>query len=188
MQTCPQCGSTTQQHKIGLTRAGSQRYQCYACQCRYTPTPKHHGYAEEIRQRAVKLYLDGMNLRRIGRLLGVHHTSVMNWVNAYAEVVDDAPVPEQVETVEIEQQKNRLYLMTFVNRRTRCILSWRVVDERTGAVIQAMIHESVQARTYFSDAFEAYQTALYWPAEHYPMHDKSQTFSVEGDNAELRHY
>ena len=78
--------------------------------------------------------------------------------------------------------------MTFVDRRTRCVLSWRVVDERSGAVVQEMLHESVQARTYFSDAFEAYQTALYWPADHFAMHDKSETSAVEGDNAELRHY
>ena len=78
--------------------------------------------------------------------------------------------------------------MTFVDRRTRCILSWRVVYARTGAVVQEMIHESVQGHTYFSDAFSAYQTALYWPADHYPMDDKSETYSVEGDNADFRHY
>jgi hypothetical protein len=49
------------------------------------------------------MYLDGLNFRRIGRLLGVHHTSVMNWVTAQAAVVDDAPVPEQVETVEMDE-------------------------------------------------------------------------------------
>ena len=78
--------------------------------------------------------------------------------------------------------------MTFVDRRTRCILSWRVVYARTGTVVQEMLHESVPGQSYFSDAFEAYQTALYWPAGHYAMDDKSETFSVEGNNAELRHY
>jgi insertion element IS1 protein InsB len=78
--------------------------------------------------------------------------------------------------------------MTFVDRRTRCILSWRVVYERSGAVVQEMIQESVQGRTYYSDAFEAYQTALYWPADYHALDDKSETFSVEGDNADLRHY
>ena len=100
MQTCPQCGCTTQQHKIGQTRAGSQRYRCYSCRYRYTPTPKHHGYPEEVRRRAVQMHLDGLNFRHIGRLLGVHHTSVMNWVNAYTEVAADAPASEQAETVE----------------------------------------------------------------------------------------
>ena len=78
--------------------------------------------------------------------------------------------------------------MTQVDRATRCILSWRVVQARTGAVVQEMLHESVPGRTYYSDGFEAYQTALYWPSSHYAMDDKSETYSVEGDNAELRHY
>lgn len=78
--------------------------------------------------------------------------------------------------------------MTFVDRKSRCILSWRVIYSRTGKVIQEMIQESPQAQNYFSDALDAYQTALYWPAIHEPMQDKSETYSVEGDNAELRHY
>lgn len=78
--------------------------------------------------------------------------------------------------------------MTFVDRRTRCILSWRVVHNRTGALVQEMLHESVQARFYFSDGFDAYLAALFWPAIHEAMEDKSETYSVEGDNAELRHY
>ena len=57
------------------------------------------------------MYLDGLNFRRIGRLLGVHHTSVMNWVNAYAAVVGDAPVPEQVETVEMDE------IFTFIGSK-----------------------------------------------------------------------
>ncbi len=78
--------------------------------------------------------------------------------------------------------------MTFVDRHTHCIVSWRVVAERTGTIVQEMVHESVQAQCYFSDGLDVYQTALYWPAVHYAMDDKSETFSVEGTNAELRHY
>lgn len=103
MRKCPRCESETGQHKIGRTKAGSQRYKCQVCECRYTPEPKHHGHAEDLRQQAVRMYLDGLNFRRIGRMLGVHHTSVMNWVNAYANKVDDAPVPESVETVEMDE-------------------------------------------------------------------------------------
>jgi hypothetical protein len=53
--------------------------------------------------------------------------------------------------------------MTLVDRRTRCIFSWRAICKRTCAVTPELLHESVQGRTYFSDAFAAYQTALYWP-------------------------
>ncbi len=103
MRKCPRCGSETQQHKIGRTQAGSQRYHCQTCACRYTPEPKHHGYQPEIRQQAIRMYLDGLNFRRIGRLLNVHHTSVMNWVNAYADTLDEAPVPATVETIEMDE-------------------------------------------------------------------------------------
>jgi transposase-like protein len=103
MRKCPKCARETKQHKIGFTQSGSQRYKCQHCECRYTPEPKPHGYPDEVRQRAVRMYLDGLNFRRIGRLLGVHHTSVINWVNAHAETVEQVPVPDAVETVEMDE-------------------------------------------------------------------------------------
>lgn len=51
-----------------------------------------------------------------------------------------------------------------------------------------MLFESVQGHDYYSDNFEAYKTVLYSPAIHHAMDNKSQTYSVEGDNADLRHY
>lgn len=111
MRKCPRCGSETRQHKIGLTTAGSQRYKCQECGKKYTPEPKPQGYSEELRQQAVRMYLDGLNYRRIGRLLGVDHVSVMNWVNAYAQAVDEAPVPASSDTVEMDE------LYTFVGSK-----------------------------------------------------------------------
>ena len=51
-----------------------------------------------------------------------------------------------------------------------------------------MLAESVQGHDYYSDDYQGYQTVLYWPSIHYPRQDKSQTYSVEGTNADLRHY
>jgi transposase-like protein len=101
MYICAICGQTRYQVKDGLTSAGSQRVRCRACGKRYTPAAKVHGYASNVRAQAVKLYVDGMHVRRIARQLDVHHQSVINWVNAAAEAVPDAPpMPEQVDTVE----------------------------------------------------------------------------------------
>ena len=111
MRKCPRCESEERQHKIGFTAAGSQRYKCQECNCKYTPEPKHQGYPEELRRQAVRMYVDGLNFRRIGRLLGVDHVSVMNWVNRYAETVDETPVPESVDTVEMDE------LFTFVGSK-----------------------------------------------------------------------
>ena len=78
--------------------------------------------------------------------------------------------------------------MTFVDRKTRCILAWRVCKQRGGAQFQEMLAESVQGHDYYSDNYEGYQSVLYWPSIHHPMQNKSQTYSVEGTNADLRHY
>ena len=51
-----------------------------------------------------------------------------------------------------------------------------------------MLVESVQGHDYYSDDYEAYKTVLYWHAIHHLMKDKSQTYTVEGTNADLRHY
>ena len=78
--------------------------------------------------------------------------------------------------------------MTMVERLTRCIVGWCVVWERTQDIAQALVDAAPQAVLYFSDDFSTYSTLIYTPGLHIAMPDKSQTYSVEGDNAELRHY
>ena len=112
MYTCPQCQQTQYQRKDGHTPAGSQRIRCSACGKRYTPAPKPPGYTDDVRQQALKLYVDGLNFRRIARILGVHHQSVINWVNAAAEALPDpAPAPTDAATVELDE------LYTFVGTK-----------------------------------------------------------------------
>jgi len=81
---CPRCQSAQGQIKDGRTAAGSQRYRCKQCGTRYTPLAKERGYDEEIRLQALSLYLEGLSLREISRLLSVNHQSVANWINDYA--------------------------------------------------------------------------------------------------------
>jgi insertion element IS1 protein InsB len=67
-------------------------------------------------------------------------------------------------------------------------LGYKVVWERTQAVIQAMVDEAVKAKRYHSDAFEAYDRLWYHYGQYEVSKGKTDTFSVEADNAELRHY
>ena len=86
--------------------------RCQACGYRYTPTPKPGGYAPDLRTQALKMYVDGLNFRRIGRLLGVHHQTVINWVNAAADRLPETPpAPTTSETVELDE------LYTFVGQK-----------------------------------------------------------------------
>jgi insertion element IS1 protein InsB len=78
--------------------------------------------------------------------------------------------------------------VTFVDRHTRCILSWAVAFQANEEVVQRALDHVPQARWYFSDAAPVYDGLLYYPGFHQARYDKLQTYSVEADNAELRHY
>lgn len=85
--------------------------------------------------------------------------------------------------------------MTFVDRVTRCIVSWDIVLERTFDTLQPLADAVWQhspappaARVFYSDQLETYSTLLYRHGTHQPQPDKSQTYSVEGFNADLRSY
>ena len=113
METCPYCQAREGQIKAGRTRAGSQRYRCKACERYYTPEPKEQGYSAAVRQQAVKLVADGVNFRRTARQLGVNPQSVINWFNAAAAQLPEAPLPDGrgLDVVEMDE------LFTFVGRK-----------------------------------------------------------------------
>lgn len=106
---CPTCAETTRQHKAGKNHSGSQRFECQHCHRTYTPAPNEKGYELARRQSALKLYVDGTNFRRIARHLGVHHQTVINWVNKAAARLPAPPTPTQqsrrqyVETLELDE-------------------------------------------------------------------------------------
>jgi transposase-like protein len=52
--TCPHCGRTERQLKIGRNSSGSQRYLCVWCQRKYTAHRMPQGYAPDIRLDAVR--------------------------------------------------------------------------------------------------------------------------------------
>jgi len=59
--------------------------------------------ADEMRTRAIRMYVDCLGFRQIGRHLQVDHVSVINWVKDYASQLPDAPVPEKVATVKMDE-------------------------------------------------------------------------------------
>ena len=92
---CPTCSEITRQHKAGTNKSGSQRYECQHCHRTYTPQPKEHGYELPLRKMALRMYVEAGNFRRIGRLLGVHHQSIVNWVDAAAARLPAPPTPRE---------------------------------------------------------------------------------------------
>ena len=75
-----------------------------------------------------------------------------------------------------------------MDRSTHTIVGWAVVPERDEASLQGVVDQAPQAHAYSSDGVAVYQQLVYGPANYMAMPDKSQTYSVEGGNADLRHY
>jgi transposase-like protein len=114
MSLCPHYASSEQQTKAGHTHTGNQRCKCRARVRFYTPDPKPLGYPEEIKREAVRLYLEGVNLRRIGRILSANHQSVINRVNSYQAVLPASePAVAAPEVVELDE------LFTFAGSKKR---------------------------------------------------------------------
>ena len=77
--------------------------------------------------------------------------------------------------------------MTIVDRTTRCFLSIQAVFQRSQSVRQQMVNQA-PVEQYYSDQFPLYDSLRYHRGYHLSLMDKSETYSAEGNNAELRHY
>jgi IS1 family transposase len=63
-----------------------------------------------------------------------------------------------------------------------------VAWERTQHTLQEVVDQAPKAKCYYSDAFEGYYRLWYHLGRYEVSQGKADTYSVEGDNAELRHY
>ena len=113
MVKCAHCQQSERQVKVGFNDSGSQRYFCQWCERKYTPEPKAQGYDTAMRQTALRLYADGMNLRRIARTLGVTHPTIAHWVNARAAQLPDSP-PQSAHAEAVHELDE---LFTFVGSK-----------------------------------------------------------------------
>ena len=59
---------------------------------------------------------------------------------------------------------------------------------RTPQAIQQVVDQAPKAKWYYSDGFDAYQRLWYHFGRYEVSKGKADTYSVEADNAELRHY
>lgn len=100
--TCPKCYESARQVRDGRTTSGSQRYRCRLCGCRYTPFPQSNGYDEEVRFQALQLYLEGMSIRQVARVLEVNHQSVANWMQDYARYLPPDLPPSIAEMAKLD--------------------------------------------------------------------------------------
>ena len=66
-----------------------QRYLCKECRCHYTVSQR--GYPEQVRRKAIQLYLEGNGFRRIERILKVSYVFGIIWVEKAGAKLEKVP-------------------------------------------------------------------------------------------------
>ena len=92
---CPECKSA-HINKNG-SKKGKQNYICVDCRRQFiNPDKPQRGYEQEFKQECLRMYVNGMGFRAIGRVKGVHNTTVLEWVRQVSELLPDYYDPEQI--------------------------------------------------------------------------------------------
>ena len=71
------------------------------------------GYDPALRAQAIKMHLEGMSFRAVGRALSVNFQSVINWFNAAHE-----QLPHQVEDTTPTENVEIDELFTYIGKKT----------------------------------------------------------------------
>jgi IS1 family transposase len=84
--------------------------------------------------------------------------------------------------------RENVYLITMVSREPHEIVGFSVARDKSRERIQTIIDAAPDAKFYCTDGYLGYIDVVY-PGEHVRnVHNKNDTFTVEGINADLRHY
>ena len=86
------------------------------------------------------------------------------------------------------ETRENTYIMTAVSREPRQITGFEVSKDLSPERIQNIVDNSPPAKYYCTDGYLGYIDIVY-PGKHIRnVRDKSNTFTVEGVNSDLRHY
>ena len=108
---CPECQSS-HIRKNG-TKKGKQNHLCMDCRRQFViRNNAPRGYSDEFKRECLKMYVNGMGLRGIERVKGVHHTTVITWIKQVGGILPDAYAPDTIPQVgELDE------LQTFVGSK-----------------------------------------------------------------------
>ena len=66
-------------------------------------------------------------------------------------------------------------------------MGWTLALQRPFEFVQDVVDQAPHAPQYYSDGWKPYADVYYHGGQYQALHNKSQTYSVEADNAEFRH-
>ena len=86
------------------------------------------------------------------------------------------------------ETRENTYIFTMVSREPRQLVGFDVSTEKCAKYIQGIVDNAPCAKFYCTDGYVGYLDVVYPGVHIRNVHDKSDTFTVEGVNADLRHY
>ena len=105
---CKKCGGK-EHSKNGFVK-GHQRYKCKNCGYQFVPTLQKC-FDEQTKLIACLLYISGLSLRTIARLLHTSATSVLSWVRKFALDNYEKPQPNsEAVIVQLDEMWHFLHL------------------------------------------------------------------------------
>lgn len=119
---CPKC-QNNQIVKSGVIK-GKQRYNCKGCNYSFTVLKDGKNIDPYYVIKALQLYIEGVSLREIERLIGISHVSVLNWVRKYK-----IQAPENNEYRPTYKVLKHLELLEFLKDREAIKNSGMIITE-----------------------------------------------------------
>ncbi|MFK8300197.1 IS1 family transposase [Capnocytophaga canimorsus] len=187
---CPICKSKNK-IKNGIIK-GVQRYKCKDCGRNYTVAHKSTAKLPSQRRLGLMMYLEGLSFHSIGRILGVSHVAVMNWVKKYGSQLEEIKNEKPISVVEIDelhsyvQSKKYCWIWIAVDREGKRYLDF-VVGNRgteTGLKLWERIKQE-ETKVYCTDYWKSHKE--FTPAEKH-LQPKAETYTVESYNSRIQHY
>ncbi|WP_156811130.1 IS1 family transposase [Methanomethylovorans hollandica] len=187
---CPRCKSPN--HKKNGKISERQRYQCHDCGYNYSVELKSTASSAFVKRQALQLYLEGLGFRSIGRILGVSHVSVQNWIKKYGKDLEDLKSENEISVVELNE------MHTYIGNKKYC-WTWIAVDRvgkkfidcsfgsrgtETGQKLWEYLKRK-KIEKVMTDHWKAYAEFL---PETIHTQSKAETCTVEGYNSILRHF
>jgi len=87
-----------------------------------------------------------------------------------------------------KETRENIYVMTLISRKPRQIIGFDVAEDKSPERLQGIVDSAPEAGNYCTDGYLSYIDLVY-PGKHIRnVANKDDTFTVEGINADLRHY
>jgi IS1 family transposase len=87
-----------------------------------------------------------------------------------------------------KETRENTYIITMVSRKPRQIVGFDVAFDKSPWRIQRIVDEGPESKKYYTDGWSGYLDVVY-PGKHIRnVSNKNDTYTVEGVNADLRHY